>query len=176
MTGINHTTTAASPVARATRFLTNSKTLWISFGLTLLMTIAFGVVMAVYDFSVIDEMSVAAEIREHIAAMTVQQRNIHAWMTGTLDVAYPLAYSTFFMGVALRFFKGFRYWLALPSLIVVPFDLTEGFAQIMLLTGSEGFMDLKVVATQGKLALFIAGLCITLCGLLLGLKRYLSKR
>ncbi len=156
-------------------FLTRSKTLWITFSLTLCLTLAFGVVISLGGFGLIDEMFVAQEVREHIAAMTPGQRSTHAWVTGTLDVAYPFAYSAFFLGVALKFFRRFRYWLALPSLLVVPVDLTEGFAQIMLLTGAEHTMGLKILATKIKLALFIPGLCITIVGLLLGLKARLGR-
>jgi hypothetical protein len=50
--------------------------------------------------------------------------------------------------------------------LVIPADLLEGGAQIMLLTGHEGFMPLKLIMTPTKLLLFGSGLVITLAGLL----------
>jgi hypothetical protein len=96
-------------------------------------------------------------------------------MTGTLDVAYPFAYGAFFIGIALRYFGRFGIYLALPSLLCIPADLTEGLAQVMILTGHEGWMTLKIIATPIKLALYITGLLITLVGLCLALKSRLAR-
>ncbi len=156
-------------------FLARAKTLWITFALTMALTLLFGVVMYIGQFTIIDEMYVAEEIRAHIQAMSPRQRLIHAWLTATLDVVYPFVYAAFFIGVALRFFKRFHFWWVLPSLLVVPADLTEGAAQIMLLTGNESYMAVKVVATPIKLVVYICGLCITAVGLVLGLMDNRSK-
>jgi len=132
--------------------------------------------MLVWQFGIIDEMYVAEDIRMHIKEMTETQRTVHAWMTGTLDVAYPFVYGAFFAGVALRFFGRFGMYLALPSLLCIPADLTEGLAQVMLLTGQEEWMAVKTTATPIKLVLYISGLLITMVGLGVGLKaRYRHK-
>lgn len=154
--------------------LSRTKTLWATFLLTIVLTIIFGIVMHVGQFGIIDEMFVAEDIRAHIDAMTPRQRTIHAWLTGTVDVIYPFAYGAFFIGVALKYFGRFGIWLALPSFLVIPCDLTEGFAQVMLLTGHDAYMDLKLIATPAKLILYIMGLLITAAGLLLGGKRRLK--
>ncbi len=153
-------------------YLSKTKTLWATFALTLILTLSFGLVMFIWQFGIIDEMYIAEDIREHIEGMTKQQRTVHAWMTGTLDVAYPFAYGAFFIGIALRYFGRFGIYLAIPSLLCIPADLTEGLAQIMLLTGHEGWMTVKLIATPIKLALFITGLLITLAGLALALKAH----
>ena len=157
-------------------YLSQTKTLWMTFWLTMVLTAAFGVVMYVGQFVIIDEMYIAEDIRAHIEAMTPRQRIIHAWMTGTLDVAYPLAYGAFFIGIAIKYFRRFGLWLALPSILVIPTDLIEGFAQIMLLTGHDSFMGLKLIATPAKLVFFLLGLCITIVGLLLAAKRVYSEK
>ena len=155
--------------------LAQTKTLWITFWLTIALTLCFGVVMYFGQFGIIDEMYVAKYIQAHIDAMSPYQRSVHAWMTGTIDVAYPFAYGAFFIGVAVKYFGRFGLWLALPSFLVIPVDLTEGFAQIMLLTGHENFMGLKQIATQTKIVLYLSGLCITTLGLLLALKGLYNK-
>jgi hypothetical protein len=147
-------------------FLSKSRTLWLTFAATLMLTLVFGVVMHVWKFHIIDEMFNAGQITDHIAAMSPEQRHVHAWLTGTIDVAYPFAYSAFFIGVAVRSFGLNGVLLSIPSVLVIPADLLEGGAQIMLLTGHEGFMPLKLIMTPTKLLLFGSGLVITLAGLL----------
>lgn len=140
---------------------------------TLFLTVLFGVVMYVWQFQIIDEMYDAQHIIDHIASMSDLQRRVHSWLTGTVDVAYPFAYAAFFIGVAIKSFGRYGVLLCVPSILCVPADLLEGFAQIMLLNDQENFIGLKVVATPIKLVLFITGLIITLIGLL---KLYLEKR
>jgi hypothetical protein len=155
--------------------LSDVRVLWGSFALTLILTLGFGVVTHLWQFAIIDEMYVAEEIRDHIEAMTKEQRHVHAWMTGTLDVAYPFAYGAFFIGIALRYFGRFGLFLALPSLLCIPADLIEGLAQIMLLTGHEGWMAVKLIATPIKLLLFGTGLVVSLFGLGLALRHRFSQ-
>ncbi|CAB9507937.1 expressed unknown protein [Seminavis robusta] len=143
--------------------LSEKETIWLTFWLTIAETICFGLVMWWWEFTVIDEMFEAEEIATHIGNMTLQQRNVHIWMTATLDVLYPFTYSSFFLGVAIRAFKG--HWLAiLPTLLCVPTDLTEGYAQVMLLSGHKDFMAIKTTATPLKLLLFGTALIITILG------------
>ncbi len=153
------------------KFLTTNKALWTTFIATILMTLMFGIIMRVWDFGIIDEMSDPEEIKAHIANMSATQRSVHAVMTATLDVAYPLAYGGFFIGVALRFFGKLGPWLAIPSFLVIPVDLMEGVTQVMALTGNESLLWLKAILTPTKLALYFAGLAVALNGLGIGLKR-----
>ena len=139
------------------------------------MTAMFGVVMAIWDFSIIDEMSDPVVIAAHIDAMTPTQRNVHSWMTGTLDVAYPLAYGAFFVGMALRFFGRWRALLALPGVMVVPVDLTEGVIQILALQGMDGIVWAKAYITPLKLYLWFAALGISILAAAIALKRRFLK-
>ena len=155
------------------QFLTRNRILWATFLTTLALTVMFGVVMQIWQFEIIDEMYVADQILAHIDAMTPEQREVHAWLTATIDVAYPLAYGGFFIGVALKAFPRAGLLLALPSMLVIPTDLIEGFAQVMLLSGDASYIDIKVAATPIKLMLFVVGLVITLAGLV---SLYLERR
>lgn len=145
--------------------LANKSTLWVLFTVTLILTVLFGVVMQVWGFQLIDEMSNAAQIADHIAAMSAKQKQVHIWATATLDVLYPFAYGCLFAGIALKAFGKAGLWLALPSLLCIPVDLTEGYAQMMLLSGSAEFMALKTTATPIKFALFFGGMGIAVVGL-----------
>ena len=150
-------------------FLAQTKTLYFTFSLTLVLTVIFGIVMHFGQFGIIDEMFIAEDINAHIDAMSLHQRLLHAWLTGTIDVLYPFAYGAFFIGVAVKCFGRFGFWLALPSILVIPADLAEGVSQVMLLIGREGFMDLKLIATPIKLILYLFGLSVTVIGLILAL-------
>jgi len=145
-------------------FLSQTRTLYFSFSLTLILTIIFGIVMHVGEFGIIDEMFVAEDILAHIDAMSPRQRAIHAWLTGTVDVLYPFAYGAFYVGIAIKYFERYGIWLAIPSLFVIPADLVEGLSQVMILSGHEAFIDLKLIATPVKLVLYIFGLCVTVLG------------
>lgn len=144
--------------------LTRPKVLWLLFGATLAMTIAFGLVMKIWQFELIDEMYLPDQIKAHLASLTPSQKYVHAWVTATLDVAYPLAYGGFFIGMALRFFGRYGAWLALPGVLVIPVDLAEGLVQILLLNGVESVLGYKQILTPLKLGLFFPGLAIAVLG------------
>lgn len=144
--------------------LTKAKTLWFLFWATLAMTLGFGLIMRIWQFEIIDEMYEPDQIRAHVAAFTATQKTVHAWMTATLDVAYPFAYGSLFIGMALRFFGRAGFWLALPSVLVIPVDLAEGYVQVLLLTGNDSLLAYKQILTPLKLGLFIPGLIVALVG------------
>eukprot|EP00510_Aplanochytrium_minuta_P004544 CAMPEP_0184006532 /NCGR_PEP_ID=MMETSP0954-20121128/753_1 /TAXON_ID=627963 /ORGANISM="Aplanochytrium sp, Strain PBS07" /LENGTH=112 /DNA_ID=CAMNT_0026285107 /DNA_START=283 /DNA_END=621 /DNA_ORIENTATION=- len=98
--------------------------------------------------------------------MTPTQRRVHMIMTATIDVLYPFAYASFFVGVALKAFPGVEgTFLSLPSILCVPTDLLEGYSQVMLLAGYNDYMSLKTRTTPIKLFLFTLGLVITIAGI-----------
>ena len=138
-------------------FLTNPRTLWRLFFTLIFMTIAFLVVMLFWDFEIIDEMSNPDAIVAHIEAMSMEQRTVHAWMTGTLDVAYPFVYASLFAGMALRHFGRWGPLAAAPNALVIPADLIEGATQVLLLNGAYEWAWVKAYVTPAKLALFSFG-------------------
>ena len=140
------------------RITTTNFALWFSFIAYMGMSIAFVVIMQVWDFWVIDEMFSKERILAHIEALSDKQRLVHVWTTATLDVAYPFAYGTFQAGMAYRYLGRWGRWVAPLGLICIPVDLIEGFAQVMLLTGSTEYISLKIVATPVKLALYFSSL------------------
>ncbi len=132
--------------------------------------------MHVWDFLVIDEMFVKPDILAHLSAMTDEQKRVHTITTATLDVAYPFAYGVFQAGMAYRFLGPWGRWIAPLSLICIPIDLTEGLAQVMLLSGNTDWVDLKVIVTPLKLALYLPGLGFALLALLILGSRTLRRR
>lgn len=155
--------------------LGQTRLLWFTFSASLLMMLGFGLVTHFWQFGIIDEIYQPEQVLIHIANMSPTQRIVHAWMTATLDVAYPLAYGSFFIGMALRFFGPFGPWLAAPSLVLILTDLTEGVVQICLLMGDESLVWIKAIVTPLKLGLFVFGLIIAALGLLIAIYRKLRK-
>jgi|GEM_PF-6948140 len=104
-------------------------------GLTTLgLTLGFGVRVAAYDLHIIDEIWREDAIRAVVEAMSAEQRVAHIRMTQGIDVAYPVAYGAFLMGLAYRAWV--RATLGLPEPVTVPVDLVEGAAQVAGLTGA----------------------------------------
>ena len=144
-------------------WLAEKRVLTATFVSTLVLTALFGIVMAVWDFQLIDEMYRASEIEAHVLAMSPTQRTVHIWMTATLDVLYPLVYGGFFIGAARRFYD--HRWLVLPSLLVIPTDLAEGVVQVFLLSGHMEALPLKEILTPLKFAFYFPALAIALLGI-----------
>ena len=148
-----------------TRLLVAPATLWRLFFAWIALTLLFGVVMRVWDFEIIDEISNPAAVIAHVDAMSSVQRAVHAWMTGTLDVVYPFVYGALFCGVAMRAFDRAGGALALLIAAVIPVDITEGVAQIAILNGAYEAAGLKAYLTPLKLGLFFLGLAVFIAGL-----------
>ena len=106
---------------------TTRRGLWAAFVVFAALSVVFAVVMRAYGFAIIDEMWQPADILAHVGAMSPAQRTAHAWLTATADVAYPFAYTAWLGGLAVAAFPDKR-WLALPILLCVPVDLTEGLS------------------------------------------------
>ena len=145
---------------------TLANNVWLLFWLTIVETACFGIIMGLWQFHIIDEMYHAQDILAHIASMTPLQRQVHRWMTATLDVLYPFTYASYFIGMAYKAFPApTAFWLSLPAILCIPVDLVEGYSQVLLLSGGHDEMvSLKVVVTPLKLVLSITSLVVSLVG------------
>lgn len=144
--------------------------LWAYFVLTLGLSVGFLIVMAVWNFTVIDEIFQRKLIMEHVEAMTTKQRHVHIVTTATLDVLYPFAYGGLLAGLTWHAFPAGR-WLAWPILVCIPVDLIEGVAQILILSGHMDWVGVKVIVTPIKLGLFGLGCLIGIVALIISLYR-----
>jgi len=144
--------------------LSETRVLWLSFAATLLITIAFPVVVSTWGLTLLDAISNPDAARTAIAAMSEPQRHVHAWMTATLDVAYPFAYASLFFGSAHKFFPKIGWLLSIPAVLLLPIDLVEGVIQIMALTDVADALSLKAVLTTSKQVLFLTGIVFTIAG------------
>jgi len=149
--------------------LSRTQNLWALFVSFILITAAFPVSSSVWDINFIDPISSPELVREAIASMSSSQRHIHAWLTATLDVAYPLVYGALFFGSAYAFFPKYGRYLAIPACLVIPIDLLEGVVQVLALTEVKDALDFKALLTPAKSVLFLLGLAITFSGYLVWL-------
>ena len=147
-----------------TQLPTDTRTLWWLFIATVLITLSFPLASQYFDITLIDGISSPEATRQIIAEFSDGQRTAHAWITGTLDVAYPLAYGLLFAGVSLRFFPVSGRYLALAPLVCIPVDLFEGLVQVLALIDAADWLILKAVVTPLKTVLFLCGLVTTLAG------------
>ncbi|MEM1228912.1 MAG: hypothetical protein AAGI15_00115 [Pseudomonadota bacterium] len=145
-------------------FLARPSVLWIAFVSTVLLTGAFAVASAHWGIAFIDALSDPSQVREAIAGFTPEQRVTHAWITGTLDVAYPLAYGALFVGSAYAFYGRMGPYLAAVLAVAVPTDLLEGVVQILALTNTVDWVDAKALLTPLKMGLVYLGLLTTVLG------------
>lgn len=137
----------------------------------LALSIAFLIVMWAWDFLVIDEFFKRQDILAGVADLSATQKHVHVIVTATLDVAYPFAYGIFQAGMAYRFLGRWGRLIAPLSLICIPVDLAEGFAQIMILSGHLQFVETKILVTPIKLLLYVPGLCAALVALVIAASR-----
>jgi hypothetical protein len=143
-------------------YLTRTSTLWILLATNVVVIIIFGAVTDHWNIRLIDEASAPAEVRALLSQMSPEQRTVHAWITATLDVVFPIVLGGFLAGVALRSFHRYGAYLALLPLLAIPMDLLEGVVQILALTDTYDLLVLKSVITPLKLALFTFGLVVAL--------------
>ena len=153
------------------QYLTGTRTLWALVLIQVLIWVGFVSVMRIYDFVLIDEMWEPDTIRDYIGGLSPEQKQAHIWTTATLDVLYPLTYGCFFAGMALKFFGPSGKWLALPGILAIPVDLTEGVIQVLALSGQEDVIVHKAWVTPWKLGLFGAAALITLVAVVVALRR-----
>lgn len=146
------------------RQLSEGRVLLVSLAATAVLTALFPVAAGYFGLTLLDAVADPAESRALIEGLTSEQRQAHAWITGTLDVAYPLAYGALFLGAALRFFPRRGARLAIPILIGVPGGYLEGLAQIPALTGQADWLTAKAVLTPVKGGASVYGAEIALLG------------
>ena len=145
------------------KLITSTTTLWLLLLATIAMVFMFQFLAPIWELRLIDSISAPDEVRAVIAGFSAEQRTAHAWITATLDVAFPLAYGLLFAGSAIRFFPNLTF-LALPGFAVIPVDCVEGAVQVLALLDIADFVDTKAWLTPLKMWLFYAGALVMIAG------------
>lgn len=152
-------------------FIKDGRVIFAAFVIFMVIGAGFGVWSGRYDLIILDQISDAENVRSALAAMTPEQKSAHWWMTLVLDYVYPAAYGALFLGITLRFFGSAGKWLSIPAVVTVIVDVIENTIQLVLLSGDESLIWLKVLMTQVKFPAFLLAALIALIGLGLGLYR-----
>ncbi|MEM7077783.1 MAG: hypothetical protein AAF513_04045 [Pseudomonadota bacterium] len=64
----------------------------------------------------------------------------------------------------------------LPSVVVIPSDLVEGFTQVQVLMGNESIVWLKAYVTPLKLMLFFVAVIIAIASVVLAVRQRRRER
>jgi len=142
--------------------LAQTKTIVILFVLTCLLTAVFQLIVFHFDLAPLDDIIPQDAARQAIQGMSATQISAHSWLTGVVDVFYPLVYSSFFAGLIYRLFPVNGKSLALLPLAIIPIDLLEGLIQLLALNQLADLLAIKTYVTGFKFLLL--GLSVVLVG------------
>ena len=146
------------------KYLKKKSVQFVLFAGVILTMVVISLVVRHYQLELLDEIISPEKARSVISAATEQQRIVHAWVTGTLDVIFPLLYGSLFVGAALSYYKSAGKFLAILVFVAVPCDLVEGVVQVLALTDTFDLLDLKIVITPIKMASFLFGWLVFFVG------------
>jgi len=143
---------------REMHLLSKPAMLWILFVVMLLTGASFGFVSSHWEITLLDSLTRPDVIARELKAYSPGQKEVHIWVTLTLDVIYPLAYGGFFAGLALLAFPKVGLWLAVPAGLTILTDLIEGVVQVLLLSSNDtALIPIKSALTSLKFTfLFVA--------------------
>lgn len=153
-------------------WLSQTKVLWVTFVLTVLVTIAFVVLAPQVNGQFIDAASSETAALALLNDLSTQQKGVHFWVTALLDTLYPLVYGGFFAGMVARLAGAHRSWAVWPGLIGVDCDFAENVTQMLALSGNTNWLFLKDVLTPMKMGgIAISMLLIVVFGVLALVRR-----
>jgi len=159
-----------------TQFLTRTPVIWTLFVLTIATGAAFGFFRDAVGGVYLDTSSSVIQSREIVAGLTEAQRDMHFWVTVTLDTAFPLVYGGFFAAMALRAFGGMGAGAAMPAFATIIVDLTENTVQALALNGTADVLDAKEWLTPLKFGLFFLAAAIALVALIITFVNLLRRK
>jgi len=132
-------------------WLSQTKVLWMSFGLTVLVSVAFVMLAGQVNGHFMDEALTETGALATLNGLSSAQKDFHFWVTALLDTLYPLVYGGFFAGMVARLAGGARRWAVWPGFIGVDCDFIENITQMLALSGNPNWLFLKDVVTPIKM-------------------------
>ena len=153
-------------------WLSQTKVLWVTFILTVLVSVAFVLLAPRVNGHFLDEANTGVLALAWLDALSIEQKDVHFWVTALLDTLYPLVYGGFFAGMVARLAGAMRGWAVLPGLIGVGCDFAENVTQLLALSGNPNWLFLKDVLTPVKMGgIGISLLLIVMLGVLALVRR-----
>jgi len=132
-------------------WLSQTKVLWVSFVLTVLVSVAFVTLASQVNGHFLDEALTQAAALEALNGLSSDQKSFHFWVTALLDTLYPLVYGGFFAGMIARLAGSMRRWAVWPGFIGVDCDFVENIAQMLALSNDPSWLFLKDFVTPIKM-------------------------
>jgi len=132
-------------------WLAQTKVLWVTFILTVVVSVAFVMLTSQVNGAFMDEALTEAAALETLNGLSSDQKSFHFWVTALLDTLYPLVYGGFFAGMITRLAGSMRSWAVWPGLIGVDCDFVENITQLLALADNPGWLFLKDVVTPIKM-------------------------
>ena len=145
--------------------LKQTRTLWILFLVAVPLIFLSKWSQSHWGLVLLDGISDPDVARTLLSELTPQQNQGHLWFTTTLDVILPFAAAGLFASAALNFFGKYGLYLAIIPLFAVPLDLTEGVVQVLALTNTADFLEIKAYTTPVKSMCYKIGFWLSLVGL-----------
>lgn len=127
----------------------------------LLILLGFRFWTPIVGGEILDRVDKVTEVQELLNRMSPEEKNSHFFMTLFLDTLFPLVYGVFFLGTTSRVFQNIGNRLCIPTLALVPIDLSENFIQLLALKKHEELLPIKEILTPLKFILFDASLVIS---------------
>lgn len=156
--------------------ITRTPVLWTLFALMILSGAGFGVFSETVGGQFLDTLKDPEAARATLAAMSLEQKSAHFWVTVLLDTLFPLSFGLLFAGLAWRFFGRFGGLAAIPGFAVLVVDLTENTIQALALSGAADALDAKAWVTPLKMGLFFIAAGIALVAVLIAVYRMIRKK
>ncbi len=147
-------------------FLTKTSTLWVLFIAFVALMHGGDLMEAHWNLELLDGISNPADARALLAGMTPDQKSAHLWFTTTLDVLLPITAVGLFVGMALVSFPKYGKYLAIPPLLALPLDYTEGVVQVLVLTETADVLAVKAFTTPIKSSCYLFGFSMSIVGVL----------
>jgi hypothetical protein len=167
-------------------FVKQPRTLWVAFGVVMLLSLGFQWVRPHVGDVLLDELADSTVTLAQLALMSTEQLWAHIAMTTGFDFLFPVAYGVLFGGLIIRAFCQYSPALLLPLVILIIADVTENIAQIALLALSliqvdglslAGVAWFKSVASSTKFSMLYLTLGIVALALLrMGARKLVSLR
>ncbi|GHA93906.1 hypothetical protein GCM10009069_16260 [Algimonas arctica] len=136
-----------------------------SFVVAIALVFAFQAWIPFVGGDILDQAASVDDQMTVLTAMSEDQKSSHFWMTLLLDYLFPLAYGSFFAGLALKFPNRIGVMLAIPAFLVFGADLVENTIQLMALKGNYSLLGVKAFLTPAKYFLFNVAALIGLMSL-----------
>jgi hypothetical protein len=145
------------------QFLVKKSTLLWLLIISIILAIIIYAIAQIWRISLLDCAITSSQVQAVINDLNDQQIIIHAWVSSTLDIIFPIVYGLFFIGCSLKAFPGRRY-LIMPGILASSADIFEGIVQSLFLFDVINLLVLKVILTPIKFTFFLTGASISLLG------------